>query len=101
MKCIGKYHIGIYTLLLLMFLVDPIARPQEYWMKKWIDMTRTMKSYAPNGAFDFFTYSELIYSFVLEVGLFSLLGNWECITIESGMKRGSIEKWFRNEEAVP
>lgn len=61
---IGNYHIGIYTRLLLMFLVDPLARPQEYWMKKWIDLTKTLKTWAPTGAFDFFTYSELIYWFV-------------------------------------
>ena len=61
---VGNYHIGIYTRLLLIFLVDPLARPQEFWMKKWIDMTRTIKSYAPTGAFDFFTYSKLIYCFV-------------------------------------
>lgn len=33
-------------------------------MKKWIDMTRYIKFRAPTGAFDFFTYSELIYWFV-------------------------------------
>ena len=52
---------------MLMFLVDPLAAPQEYWMKRWIDFTRTVKSRAPTGAFDFFTYSELIYWFVFVV----------------------------------
>ena len=47
-----------------MFLVDPLARPRESWMKKWIDMTKFIKRRAPTGAFDFFTYSELIYWFV-------------------------------------
>lgn len=47
-----------------MFLVDPLTRPDEFWMKKWIDMTTFLKSRAPTGAFDFFTYSELIYWFV-------------------------------------
>ena len=61
---VGNYHIGIYTRLLLMFLVDPLTRPSEFWMKKWIDMTTFLKSHAPTGAFDFFTYSELIYWFV-------------------------------------
>lgn len=60
---VGSYHIGIYTRLLLMFLVDPLTTPKEYWMKKWIDMTSTLKSLAPTKAFDFFTYSELIYWF--------------------------------------
>lgn len=61
---VGNWHVGIYTRLLLMFLVDPLTTPKEYWMKKWIDMTSTLKSLAPTQAFDFFTYSELIYWFV-------------------------------------
>ena len=36
-------------------------------MKKWIDMTKTLKTYAPTGAFDFFTYSELTYWFIFIV----------------------------------
>ena len=61
---VGNYHIGIYTRFLLAFLVDPLARPNERLMKAWIDMTRFIKSASPIGAFDFFTYSELIYWFV-------------------------------------
>lgn len=60
---VGNYHIGIYTRFLLMFLVDPLARPKESGMKKWIDMTQFLKSRAPTAAFDFFTYSELLYWF--------------------------------------
>lgn len=64
---VGNWHIGIYTRLLLMFLVDPLARPNSKWMKVWINMTSTLKSLAPTKAFDFFTYSELIYWFVFVV----------------------------------
>lgn len=46
-----------------MFLIDPLTRPSPYWMKVWIDMTKWIKSKSPTGAFDFFTYSELIYWF--------------------------------------
>jgi len=46
---VGNYHIGIYTRFLLMYLVDPLARPRSYWMKKWIDMTRFIKAKAPEG----------------------------------------------------
>lgn len=73
---VGNYHIGIYTRLLLMFLVDPLARPQEYWMKKWIDMTKQIKRFAPTGAFDFFTYSELIYWFVFCVAINPFRWKW-------------------------
>lgn len=42
---VGNFHIGIYTRFLLMFLVDPLARPSESGMKKWIDLTRFLVSY--------------------------------------------------------
>jgi len=61
---VGNYHIGIYTRFLLMFLVDPLTRPSAGLMKTWIDFTRWVKARAPTGAFDFFTYSELMYWFV-------------------------------------
>jgi len=64
---VGNYHIGIYTRLLLMFLVDPLARPQEHMMKRWIEFTRFMKRLSPTGAFDFFTYAELIYWYIFIV----------------------------------
>lgn len=64
---VGNYHIGIYTRLLLMFLVDPLTTPKTFWMKRWIDMTSTLKALAPTKAFDFFTYSELIYWFCFVV----------------------------------
>lgn len=64
---VGNYHIGIYTRFLLMFLVDPLARPKERWMKRWIDITRFLKRNAPGGAFDFFTYAELICWFLFVI----------------------------------
>ncbi|KAF2213087.1 hypothetical protein CERZMDRAFT_39799 [Cercospora zeae-maydis SCOH1-5] len=64
---VGNWHIGIYTRFLLMFLVDPLARPTEGLMKLWIDFTRWVKRFAPTGAFDFFTYSELVYWFVFVI----------------------------------
>lgn len=73
---VGNYHIGIYTRLLLMFLVDPLTTPKPYWMKKWIDMTSTLKSLAPTKAFDFFTYSELIYWFVFVVAINPFRWKW-------------------------
>lgn len=64
---VGNWHIGIYTRFLLMFLVDPLARPTEGLMKLWIDFTRWIKRFAPTAAFDFFTYSELVYWFVFVI----------------------------------
>jgi hypothetical protein len=69
---VGNMHIGIYTRFLLMFLVDPLTRPTEGRMKTWIDFTRFMKRLSPTGAFDFFTYAELMYwyAFVILVNPF-------------------------------
>jgi hypothetical protein len=73
---VGNYHIGIYTRLLLTYLVDPLARPREPLMKKWIDMTTWIKQKAPGGAFDFFTYGELIYWFVFTVAINPFRWKW-------------------------
>lgn len=64
---VGNMHIGIYTRFLLMFLVDPLSQPTEGRMKTWIDFTRFMKSFSPTGAFDFFTYAELMYWYVFVI----------------------------------
>ena len=64
---VGNYHVGIYTRFLIMFLVDPLTTPQQGLMKFWVDFTRWMKSNAPGGAFDFFTYGELIYWFLFVI----------------------------------
>jgi hypothetical protein len=45
-------------------------------MKRWIDMTSTLKSLAPTKAFDFFTYSELIYWFVFTVAINPFRWKW-------------------------
>ncbi|KZF25180.1 putative dimethylaniline monooxygenase [Xylona heveae TC161] len=73
---VGNYHIGIYTRFLLMFLTDPLTRPQERLMKLWIDMTRWLKSKAPGGAFDFFTYSELIWWFCFVIVINPFRWKW-------------------------
>ncbi|CAL8581757.1 hypothetical protein XPA_007443 [Xanthoria parietina] len=73
---VGNYHIGIYTRFLLMFLMDPLARPQEFWMKRWIDMTTFLKAHAPTAAFDFFTYSELLYWFVFCIAINPFRWKW-------------------------
>ena len=45
-------------------------------MKAWIDLTRFLKRRAPGGAFDFFTYSELIYWFVFCVAVNPFRWKW-------------------------
>ncbi|KAF2453806.1 dimethylaniline monooxygenase (N-oxide forming) [Lineolata rhizophorae] len=56
---VGHVHIGIYTRLLLMFLLDRSTIPSQKSVKRWIDTTRWMKKRAPTRAFDFFTYGEM------------------------------------------
>ncbi|KAF5375284.1 hypothetical protein D9758_000548 [Tetrapyrgos nigripes] len=58
---VGNYHIGIYTRILLMFLVDPTTRPNPSLMRLWINFTRFLKARSPTPAFDFFTYTELLW----------------------------------------
>ncbi len=96
---VGNYHIGIYTRLLLMFLVDPLARPSEYWMKKWIDMTQFMKRRAPTGAFDFFTYSELMYWFVFVVAINPFRWKWALFVL-SGVGSVLPIEVVKREDAV-
>lgn len=73
---VGNYHIGIYTRFLLMFLVDPLARPTPWLMRLWIDMTRWIKARAPTGAFEFFTYAELLYWFVFVIVINPFRWKW-------------------------
>ncbi|KAF1345398.1 putative dimethylaniline monooxygenase [Delphinella strobiligena] len=73
---VGNFHIGVYTRILLMFLIDPLTRPSPYWMKFWIDGTKWVKSKSPTGAFDFFTYSELIWWFTFCVAINPFRWKW-------------------------
>jgi len=73
---VGNWHIGIYTRILLMFLSDPLTRPSPYWMERWIDMTRVLKKFAPTGAFDFFTYLELVWWFTFCVAINPFRWKW-------------------------
>ncbi|KAI9727340.1 MAG: hypothetical protein M1828_006960 [Chrysothrix sp. TS-e1954] len=73
---VGNYHIGIYTRFLLMFLVDPLARPSSKRMKMWIDMTRWVKQSAPGGSFEFFTYGELLYWFLFVIVINPFRWKW-------------------------
>ncbi|OAA46724.1 flavin-binding monooxygenase-like protein [Beauveria brongniartii RCEF 3172] len=73
---VGNWHIGIYTRIMLMFITDPLARPSPFWMRRWIGLTRFLKSYSPTPAFDFFTYLELIWWFVFCVSINPFRWKW-------------------------
>ncbi|TVY50465.1 Dimethylaniline monooxygenase [N-oxide-forming] 5, partial [Lachnellula cervina] len=73
---VGNWHIGIYTRILLMFLSDPLTRPSPFWMERWIDMTRVLKKFAPTGAFDFFTYLELVWWFTFCIAINPFRWKW-------------------------
>lgn len=73
---VGNWHIGIYTRILLMFLVDPLTRPSTFWMERWIDMTKFLKATSPTGAFDFFTYLELVWWFFFCVTINPFRWKW-------------------------
>ncbi|KAL8388829.1 hypothetical protein RB595_008958 [Gaeumannomyces hyphopodioides] len=73
---VGNWHIGIYTRMLLMFLVDPFTRPAPWWMRRWIDMTKVLKAAGPTSAFDFFTYLELVWWFVFCISFNPFRWKW-------------------------
>lgn len=73
---VGNWHIGIYTRILLMFLIDPLTRPSPFWMERWIDMTKFLKARSPTGAFDFFTYLELVWWFTFCVAFNPFRWKW-------------------------
>ncbi|KGO69358.1 Pyridine nucleotide-disulfide oxidoreductase, class-II [Penicillium italicum] len=98
---VGNAHIGIYTRFLLMFLTDPLTQPTEGRMKTWINFTRWMKQGAPPGAFDFFTYTELLYWFVFLVlinpfrwkwALFILFGVEQTLPLKIVREEGTFRR---------
>jgi hypothetical protein len=100
---VGNYHIGIYTRLLLMYLVDPLTTPRPWWMKRWIDMTSFLKRLAPTKAFDFFTYSELIYWFCFVVLINPFRWKWALFVffgIGKGLPAAVVEREDRIREAA-
>ncbi|KAI0033186.1 FAD/NAD(P)-binding domain-containing protein [Vararia minispora EC-137] len=61
---VGHFHIGIYTRILLLFLREPNARPEESDMRLWVNTVRFVKRGARGGALGFFTYMELVIWFL-------------------------------------
>lgn len=96
---VGNWHIGIYTRILLMFLVDPLTRPREAWMRRWVDMTRVLKRGGPTGAFDFFTYLELVWWFVFCVVVNPFRWKW-AVFVFLGVGGGIPEGVVRGEGRV-
>jgi hypothetical protein len=50
-------------------------------MRLWIDFTKFIKSAAPTAAFDFFTYSELIYWFVFTIVVNPFRWKWAAFVL--------------------
>jgi hypothetical protein len=100
---VGNYHIGIYTRILLMFLVDPLTRPRESLMKAWIDMTRLFKRRSPTPAFDFFTYTELIWWYIFCVSVNPFRWKWALFVffgIGKGLPMSFVEQEDRLRERL-
>ncbi|KAI0016386.1 monooxygenase [Xylariomycetidae sp. FL0641] len=96
---VGNWHIGIYTRILLMFLVDPLTRPSTFWMERWIDMTKILKMAAPTGAFDFFTYLELLWWFAFCVTVNPFRWKW-AFFVFFGLGLALPKRIVREEEHV-
>ncbi len=61
---VGHIHIGMYTRLLMVFLLEPGTKPTRVQMERWVGWVGWLKGKAPRAAFDYFTYSELILWFL-------------------------------------
>ncbi|RDA83545.1 hypothetical protein CP532_4473 [Ophiocordyceps camponoti-leonardi (nom. inval.)] len=96
---VGNWHIGIYTRILLMFLIDPLTRPSPVWMRRWVDMTRFLKRGAPTAAFDFFTYLELVAWFVFCVCVNPFRWKW-AIFVFFGVGLSWPRAFVRREERL-
>ncbi|KAH8819055.1 hypothetical protein F5884DRAFT_759318 [Xylogone sp. PMI_703] len=96
---VGNWHIGIYTRILLMFLVDPLSRPHPYWMQRWIDMTRFIKRFSPTGAFDFFTYTELVWWFAFCIAINPFRWKW-AFFVFYGLGEALPKRVVNTEDAV-
>ena len=96
---VGNWHIGIYTRILLMFLSDPLTRPRPFWMERWIDMTRILKKFSPTGAFDFFTYLELVWWFTFCIAINPFRWKW-AIFVFTGLGRGLPRRVVEAEDSL-
>lgn len=96
---VGNWHIGIYTRILLMFLSDPLTRPRTFWMQRWIDMTIFLKKFAPTGAFDFFTYLELVWWFTFCIAINPFRWKW-AVFVFFGIGIGLPERVVGIEDGV-
>ncbi|KAM0746939.1 FAD/NAD(P)-binding domain-containing protein [Meredithblackwellia eburnea MCA 4105] len=60
---VGNWHIGLYTRILLVFLLDERARPSPKGMKLWVDLLNWLKvktfGAGDKSGLSFFTYTEL------------------------------------------
>ncbi|RMZ84576.1 hypothetical protein DV737_g1241, partial [Chaetothyriales sp. CBS 132003] len=88
---VGNWHIGMYTRLLLVFLLDPLATPNTWWMQRWVDLISILKSKAPTAALDFFTYPELISWFIFAVAINPFRWKWAFFVL-FGLQLSSIEQ---------
>ncbi|KAJ3845510.1 hypothetical protein F5878DRAFT_654872 [Lentinula raphanica] len=96
---VGNYHIGIYTRILLMFLVDPLTRPREGLMRAWIDMTRLFKKRSPTPAFDFFTYTELLWWYCFCVAINPFRWKW-ALFVFFGIGKNLPMKFVEEEDVL-
>ncbi|PHH89193.1 hypothetical protein CDD83_6515 [Cordyceps sp. RAO-2017] len=96
---VGNWHIGIYTRLLLMFVLDPLTRPSPFWMHRWIDMTRLLKRNSPVAAFDFFTYLELLWWFAFCVSINPFRWKWALFVL-TGLGLSWPQAFVSREEKI-
>jgi hypothetical protein len=55
----GLWHVGLYTRMLLMFVVDAKTRPPLAWLKQSVKLSSILRRQLPGAAFDYCSYIDL------------------------------------------
>lgn len=83
---VGGSHIGVYTRILLMFLVDHRTRPDGEQMRAWVDQVRRLKSSGTVDPLAFVTWGELQLWFLVFIFCNPLRWGW-CLFLLFGIGR--------------
>jgi hypothetical protein len=73
---LGRWHIGIYTRLLLMFLIDQRTQPSALLMSVWIWPRRRVQKTLPLIPRDVLTYLEVIWLLYICIGINPFRWEW-------------------------
>lgn len=77
----GGAHIGIYTRLLLVFLLQPSTKPSEFAMKTWVDLCHSVKRTYHGGTFSHVTAGEMHFGVLATILFNPSLWTWQSFVL--------------------